>query len=47
LQCLVLRPLLRKFALGFGALILDLVLASILLRREPEPNASERKRDYE
>jgi hypothetical protein len=35
LQRLVLRSLLRKLSLGLGPFVLDLLLAGVLLRREP------------
>jgi hypothetical protein len=58
LQCLVLRTLLCKLSFGLstlvldflrllGALVLKILLASVLLPREPESDASESHRDYE
>jgi hypothetical protein len=42
LQRFVLRPLHRKLSLSLGTLVLNMLLALVLLRREPEPNNSER-----
>jgi hypothetical protein len=39
--------LLGKLSLSFGALSLDSLLASVLSRREREPDDSESQRDYE
>jgi hypothetical protein len=47
LHCLILRTLLRKLSLGPGALVLDPLLASVLLRREPEPDGGKHERNYE
>jgi hypothetical protein len=47
LQRLILRTLLRKLSLGLSALVLDLLLASILLRSEPEPDGDKHEWNYE
>jgi len=36
-----LRTLLRKFSLGFGPLVLDLLLTSVLLHREQKADDDE------